>query len=145
MTFAARAQQSSLPVIGFVDSRSSDGMASRLAGFHQGLKETGFVDGENATIAYRWVDNHIDRLPEMAAELVRRRAAVIFTTGGPTAALAVKAATPTVPIVFLVGEDPTRLGLVGSLARPGGNLTGVNLFANEIEAKRLELLLQFVP
>ena len=143
--FAAAAQRSSQPIVGFLDSRSSDGMASRLAGFHQGLKESGFVDGENATIAYRWADNRIDRLPDLAADLVRQRAAVIFTTGGPTAAFAAKAATPTIPIVFLVGEDPVRLGLVGSLARPAGNLTGVNLFANEIEAKRLELLLQFVP
>jgi putative tryptophan/tyrosine transport system substrate-binding protein len=142
---AAAAQQSSLPVIGFLDSRSPDGMAARLAGFHQGLKETGFADGENATIAYRWAENRVDRLPDLAAELVRRPVTVMFTTGGPTAAFAAKAATSTIPIVFLVGEDPARLGLVGSLARPAGNLTGVNLFVNEIEAKRLELLHQFVP
>jgi putative ABC transport system substrate-binding protein len=142
---AAIAQQSSLPIIGFIDSRSSDGMASRLAGFHHGLKATGFIEGENATIVHRWADNRTDRLPDMAADLVRQRSAVIFTSGGPTSALAAKAATSTIPIVFLVGEDPTKLGLVGSLARPAGNLTGVNLLSNEIEAKRLELLLQFVP
>jgi putative ABC transport system substrate-binding protein len=142
---SATAQQPVLPIIGFIDSRSSDGMASRLAGFHQGLQEAGFVDGQNATIVYRWADNRTDRLPDMAAELVRQRPAVIFATGGPTSALATKASTSTIPTVFLVGEDPTRIGLVGSLARPGGNLTGVNLFVNEIEAKRLDLLLQFVP
>jgi putative ABC transport system substrate-binding protein len=142
---AARAQTAAQPVIGLLDTRSSEGMASRLAGFRQGLKETGFVDGENATIVSRWADNRVESLADLVADLVRQRAAVIFTSGGPTAAFAAKAATTTVPIVFLVGEDPARVGLVSSLARPTGNLTGMNLFANEIEAKRLELLLQFVP
>jgi putative ABC transport system substrate-binding protein len=142
---AARAQTAAQPVIGILDTRSSEGMASRLAGFRQGLKETGFVDGENATIVSRWADNRVESLADLVADLVRQRAAVIFTSGGPTAAFAAKAATTTVPIVFLVGEDPARVGLVSSLARPTGNLTGMNLFANEIEAKRLELLLQFVP
>jgi putative ABC transport system substrate-binding protein len=142
---AALAQQPSMPVVGFLDSRSSDAMASRLAGFRQGLKEVGFADGENVKIEYRWAENKADHLPQMAAELVRLRSAVIVTTGGPPAARAAKAATTTIPIVFLVGEDPTRLGLVSSLTRPSGNLTGVNLFANELEAKRLELLHQLLP
>ena len=141
---AARAQQPILPVIGFLDSRSSDGMASRLAAFRQGLKEVGLVEGENVTIIYRWAEDRVDRLPEMASELARQ-ATVIVTTGGPPAAFAAKAATTTIPIVFLVGEDPTRLGLVTSLARPSGNLTGINMLANELEAKRLQLLHQLVP
>ena len=120
-------------------------MASRLSAFRQGLKEAGFADGENLKIEYRWADNQVGRLAEMAADLVRRQPAVIVTTGGPAAALAAQAATTTIPIVFLVGEDPTRLGLVSSLTRPTGNLTGINLFANELEAKRLELLCQLVP
>src|SRR6476620_3248591 len=141
---AARAQQATMPVIGFLDSRSSDGMASRLAAFRQGLKEVGLVEGDNVTIIYRWADDRVDRLPDMASELARQ-ATVIVTTGGPPAALAAKAATTIIPIVFLVGEDPTRLGLVTSLARPSGNLTGVNMLANELEAKRLHLLHQLVP
>jgi putative ABC transport system substrate-binding protein len=141
---AARGQQPSLPVIGFLDSRSSDGMASRLAAFRQGLKEVGLIEGENVTIIYRWAEDRADRLPEMASELARQ-ATVIATSGGPLAAFAAKAATTTIPIVFLVGEDPTRLGLVPSLARPSGNLTGINMLANELEAKRLQLLHQLVP
>jgi ABC-type uncharacterized transport system substrate-binding protein len=140
----AHAQQPAMPVIGFLDSRSSDGMASRLVAFRQGLKEVGFIEGENVRIIYRWGEDRIDRLPEMAGELAKQ-ATVIVTTGGPPAAFAAKAATTTIPIVFLVGEDPTRLGLVTSLARPSGNLTGINLLANELEAKRLQLLLQLVP
>jgi putative ABC transport system substrate-binding protein len=134
-----------MPVIGFLDSRSSDGMTSRLAAFRQGLKEVGFADGENVRIVYRWAENQLDRLPEMAADLIRQQAAVIFTTGGPASAFAAKAATTTIPVVFLVGEDPARLGLVSNLARPTGNLTGFNLFIVELEAKRLELLHQLVP
>jgi len=141
---AARAQQPAMPVIGFLDNRSSDGMASRLAAFRQGLKEVGLIEGENVTVVYRWAEDRLDRLPEMASELARQ-ATVIVTTGGPPAAFAAKAATTTVPIVFLVGEDPTRLGLVTSLARPSGNLTGINMLANELEAKRLQLLHQLVP
>ena len=133
---AARAQQPAMPVIGFLDSRSSDGMATRLAAFRQGLKEVGLVEGENVTIIYRWAEGRVERLPEMASELARQ-ATVIITAGGPPAAFAAKAATTTIPIVFLVGEDPTRLGLVTSLARPSGNLTGINMLANELEAKRL--------
>ena len=141
---AARAQQPVMPVIGFLDSRSSDGMASRLAAFRQGLREVGFIEGENVRVIYRWAEERVDRLPEMAGELAKQ-ATVIVTTGGPPAAFAAKAATMTIPIVFLVGEDPTRLGLVTSLARPSGNLTGINMLANELEAKRLQLLLQLVP
>src|SRR5262249_1893135 len=119
-------------------------MASRLAAFRQGLKEVGLVEGENVTIIYRWAEDRVDRLPEMASELARQ-AAVIVTTGGPPSAFAAKAATTTIPIVFLLADAPTRLGLVTSLARPGGNLTGINMLANELEAKRLQLLLQLVP
>ncbi len=120
-------------------------MTSRLAAFRRGLKESGFSEGENVRIEYRWADNKADRVVEMAAELVRLRPDVIVTTGGPPAALAVQAATTTIPVVFLVGDDPTRHGLVSSLSRPTGNLTGINLFANELEAKRLALLHQLVP
>ncbi len=141
---AARAQHPAMPVIGFLDSRSPDGMTSRLASFRQGLKEVGFSEGENVTIIYRWAEDRVDRLPDMARELAQQ-AAVIVTTGGPPSAFAAKAATTKIPIVFLVGDDPVRLGLVSSLARPGGNLTGINMLANELEAKRLQLLHQLVP
>jgi putative tryptophan/tyrosine transport system substrate-binding protein len=141
---AARAQQAAMPVIGFLSPASSEMFAARLRGFRQGLKENGYVEGENVTIVYRWADGQYDRLPEMASELAQQ-AIVIVTTGGPPAAFAAKAATTTIPIVFLVGEDPARLGLVTSLARPGGNLTGINMLANELEAKRLQLLHQLVP
>lgn len=141
----ARTQPAAMPVIGYLDIRSSDGMESRLRAFRQGLKEVGYSEGENLKIEYRWADNRADRLAEMTAELVRRKPAVIVATGGPQAALAAKAATTSIPVIFLVGEDPTRLGLVSSLTRPSANLTGVNLFANELEAKRLELLHQLLP
>jgi len=143
--FAARAQQASRPVIGLLDSRSSDEMTTRIAGFRLGLRDVGFTEGENVTIVYRWADNRVDRLPDLAADLLREHAAVIFATGGPTSAFAAKAATSTIPVIFLVGEDPVRLGLVTSLARPASNLTGINLFANELEAKRLEVLHELVP
>ena len=142
---AARAQQPAMPVIGFLNPTSPDTYADRLRAFRQGLKETGYVEGENVAIEYRWAENQIDRLPALAAELVRRRVAVIAATGGPAAALAAKAATTTIPIVFIVAEDPVRLGLVASLARPGGNLTGINFFDSELVAKRLELLRELVP
>ena len=141
---AARAQQPATPVIGFIDPRSPDGMTERLRGFRQGLKDTGYVEGETVAIEYRWAEGQNDRLPALATDLVRRRVAVIVAGAG-IAALAAKTATTTLPIVFSVGEDPVRLGLVASLARPGGNLTGVNLFATELVAKRLELLREFVP
>jgi len=143
---AARAQQPAMPVIGLIDVRSPDTlMEDRLRAFRQGLKDTGYVERENVAIEYRWAENQMGRLPELTAELVRRQVAAIVTTGGPAAVLAAKTATTTIPIVFVVAEDPVRLGLVASLARPGGNLTGINLFTIELVAKRLELLRELVP
>jgi putative ABC transport system substrate-binding protein len=143
---AARAQQAAMPVIGFLDLRSPGTMIeSRMRGFHLGLKDTGYAERENVAIEYRWAENQFARLPELTGELVRRQVTVFVTTGGPIAVLAAKAATTTIPIVFLVTEDPVRLGLVASLAQPGGNLTGVNIFTAELVAKRLELLRELVP
>ena len=142
---AASAQQPAMPVIGFLNSTSLEGMAGRLGEFRQGLKENGFVEGENIAIEYRWAENQIDRLPALVTELVQRRVAVIVAPGGAALPLSVKAATTAIPCVFLVNEDPVKLGLVASLARPDGNLTGVNLINAELVAKRLELLRQLVP
>jgi putative tryptophan/tyrosine transport system substrate-binding protein len=141
----ARAQQPAMPVIGFLDSRSPDGMTDRLRAFHEGLKDSGYVERENVAIEYHWAENQLDRLPELAAELVRQQVAVIVASGGIAPALAAKAATTTIPIVFLAAEDPVRLGLVASLAKPGGNLTGINFFNAESTAKRLQLLREMVP
>src|SRR5262245_52231321 len=142
---AARAQQQVIPVIGYIGVGPREFETLLLASFHQGLSESGYVEGRNVAMEYRWADYQFDRLPELAADLVRRRVAVIVTSGGPTPTFAAKAATTTIPIVFVVGSDPVKLGLVASLARPGGNLTGVNFFAFELVQKRLELLRQMVP
>jgi putative ABC transport system substrate-binding protein len=141
---AARAQQPGMPLVGFLDPRSPDVVRNRLRAFRQGLKETGYVEGENVTIAYRFAENQIDRLHDLAADLVRRQVAVIATVA-EDAAFVAKAATTTVPILFIVSRDPVSLGLVASLAHPGGNVTGVNFLASELVAKRLELLRELVP
>jgi putative ABC transport system substrate-binding protein len=142
---AARAQQAAMPSIGFLDGRSVDSLTDRLRAFRQGLKGVGYVEGENVTIIYRWAENQVDRLPDLAAELVRRPVAVIVASGGPNVVFAAKAATTTIPILFLTAEDPVRLGLVASLARPGGNLTGINFLNRELASKQLELLRELVP
>jgi putative tryptophan/tyrosine transport system substrate-binding protein len=139
----ARAQQPAMPVIGLLDSRSPDTNADRLRAFRQGLRDTGYVEGENVAMEYHWADQ-FDRLPELAAELVRRRVPVIVTLSTP-ATIAAKAATTTIPIIFATGYDPVASGLVASLARPGGNLTGVNFLNNELTAKQLDLLSELVP
>ena len=141
----ARAQQPVMPVVGFLHPASAHAAGDQLRAFHQGLKEAGFVHGENVAIEYRWAEGQFDRLPALAAELVRRQVSVIVATGGPASPMAAKAATTTIPIVFLASEDPVRLGLVASLARPGGNLTGINFLNTESVAKRLEFLRQLVP
>jgi putative ABC transport system substrate-binding protein len=141
----ARAQQGAVPVIGFLDSRTPDALTDRLRGFRQGLKQTGYAEGDNTTLEYRWAENQIDRLPILAADLVRRRVIVIIASGGIRVALAAKAATTTIPIVIITAEDPVKLGLVASLSRPGENLTGINFFNSELVAKRLELLLELIP
>jgi putative ABC transport system substrate-binding protein len=141
---AARAQQTAMPVIGFLGPTSPDGYEGRLEAFRRGLNQGGYVEGENVTIEYRWANNQVDRMPALAADLVRRRVAAI-ATASPPAIFAAKAATTTIPIVFVIGGEPVRLGLVTSLARPGGNLTGVNFLAQELVAKRLELLRELMP
>jgi putative tryptophan/tyrosine transport system substrate-binding protein len=141
---AAGAQQQAMPVIGYLDSRSPDAVENRLRGFRQGLKEAGYTEGENVTILYRWADDRLERLPSLAAELVTRSVAAIITAGVPSA-LAAKAATTTIPIILLVGNDPVQLGLATSLSRPGGNLTGIDIFTSQLVAKRLEVLRDLLP
>jgi putative ABC transport system substrate-binding protein len=142
---AARAQQPALPVVGFVNGGSADASAANKAAFRKGLGEAGYVEGRNVTVDYYWLEGQYDRLPALMADFVGRRVAVIATPASNAAALAAKSATATIPIVFGVAEDPVKLGLVASLARPGGNVTGINFFAQEVNAKRLSIMHQLVP
>jgi putative ABC transport system substrate-binding protein len=142
---AARAQQPALPVVGLINAGSADASARNLAGFRKGLNETGYVEGQNVIVEYHHLEGQYDRLPAQVADLARRQVAVIATPGSNVDSLAAKAATATIPIVFGVGEDPVQLGLVASLARPGGNVTGINFFSQEVVAKRLRLLHDLVP
>ncbi|MFL6302005.1 MAG: ABC transporter substrate-binding protein [Xanthobacteraceae bacterium] len=142
---SARGQLAGLPVVGFLHTQSPDVAAENVRGFRQGLKETGFVEGESVTVEYRWAENHNERLAALASDLVHRRVAVIVATGGIPSSMAAKDATATIPILFMAADDPVKLGLVASLARPGANLTGVNFLGAEIEAKRLGLLHELLP
>jgi putative ABC transport system substrate-binding protein len=144
LPLTARAQQPAMPVIGFLGSQSAETVADYLRAFRQGLKDAGYVEGETIAVEYRWAEGQVDRLPDLVADLARRRVALLVSGGGP-ASMAAAQARISIPIIFMVAEDPVRLGLVSSLSRPGGNLTGVNFFAAELAAKRLELLRELVP
>jgi ABC-type uncharacterized transport system substrate-binding protein len=142
---AARAQQSAMPVIAFISGRSADASARYVAAFRKGLNETGYVEGKSVVVEYNWLEGHYDRLPALLTDLIGRRVAVLTTPGSTPGAIAAKAATSTIPIVFSVAQDPVKLGLVNSLAHPGGNATGINFFAQEVAGKRLALLHDLVP
>jgi putative tryptophan/tyrosine transport system substrate-binding protein len=140
-----RAQQPALPVVGFLSSLSSAALTGPVLAFRQGLGSLGYEEGKNVAIEFRWAEGHYDELPALATELVQKRAAVVVTVGGDPPAFAAKAASTTIPLVFMVGQDPVKLGLVTSLSRPGGNATGVNLLISETESKRIDLLRQLAP
>ena len=141
----ARAQQKGVPLIGFLNTQSAGSFSHLVAGFPQGLREAGFIEGQNIQIEYRWAEGRYERLPELANDLVHRGIAVLVTTGGEPAALAAKGTTQTIPIVFLIGGDPVRIGLVSGMNRPGGNVTGATLLSTEVEVKRLGLLKELLP
>jgi putative ABC transport system substrate-binding protein len=141
----SHAQQSAIPVVGFLDSRSTETVGNRLRGFRQGLGEDGYAEGRNVAIEYRWAENQLDRLPELAGDLVRRRVNVIVASGGQPVNFAAQAATTTIPVLFLSAQDPVKVGLVTNLARPSGNLTGVNFFNAELAAKQFDLLREILP